>query len=270
MSGYVPPDIPIPEPAAAGIALARGDQGPQGYQGFQGWQGPQGERGFQGVQGFQGYTGPTGYQGWQGPTGPQGEQGYQGIQGPQGPSGYQGWQGPQGITGPQGFKGDTGNDGIDGPQGPQGVQGPQGWQGPQGSTGAQGDQGIPGIKLAATINLTMSSLVVLLSGELILESGYTGTLNINYGGNINYLSITSTNIGQPTFITYLIKTAAGNPFGASNGTFSIIYPSAASCKGGYNSNDVAIYIGPINSGSVLLTPTDTALSSPHVIIKIYT
>ena len=266
---FAPPDIPITQAASVGIALARGDQGPQGFNGPQGPLGFQGSIGFQGVQGVQGVTGPTGYQGWQGPVAPEGSQG---IQGAQGLSGPQGWQGLDGIQGPQGSMGPQGNNGssgVQGPQGPTGVQGYEGQQGPQGHTGTNGPQGPSSITLAATINLTMSSLVVLVSGEITLQAGFTGTLNVNYDGNINYIRITGTNIGQPSLITYFIKTAAGNPFGSQDGTVSIIYPSAASCKGGYNANQGVIYIGPINSGSVLLTPTDTALAPPHVIIKIY-
>jgi hypothetical protein len=270
MSGFAPPPLVFPEPASTGIALARGDRGPQGYEGFQGWQGAQGYQGFQGNQGYQGDTGPTGYQGWQGSQGVQGPQGYQGVQGFSGPQGFQGPQGYQGFQG-YGYQGTQGQQGPQGPQGADGsggVQGPQGY-GYQGPQGAQGYQGLPGIKLAATINLTMSNIVSISSGTITCEADYSGVLTVNYSGNVNYIKISSTNIGQPSLITYFIKTASGNPFGASDGTLSIIYPSPASCKGGYNVGDNAIYIGPINSGSVALTPTDTGLSSPHVIIKIY-
>jgi Collagen triple helix repeat (20 copies) len=156
--------------------------------------------GFQGSSGFQGTVG------FQGSTGFQSSLGFQGSFGFQGSAGFQGTVGFQGSTGFQSSVGFQGSPGFQGTVGFQGSFGFQGSPGFQGSYGFQGCVGFQGSLAIANVAVADTPPPFANNGYLWLDTS-SGNLNIYYGPNNVWISVTSVGIqGTPGF-----KGSAGAP-----------------------------------------------------------
>ena len=130
-------------------------------------------------------------------SGPKGQRGDDGDRGLKGPQGSQGETGIDGRKGPQGFQGDEGQKGETGLSGEQGIQGIQGVpgvgsDGEKGQKGQQGEHGLKGETSSAN-----SSLVLITSDTIILDSTHNKISKISGGGAWNGHVISS--VGFNTF-----------------------------------------------------------------------